>query len=81
MLLSQDTIAAIATPPGNGGVGIIRISGPNVTEISKKIIQKLIKPRQAIFTEFMGEDNGVIDSGICCGLSAAAHACNGLTVP
>ena len=65
MFLSQDTIAAIATPPGNGGVGIIRISGPNVTEISKKIIQKEIKPRQAIFTEFMGEDNGVIDSGIC----------------
>ena len=65
MLLSQDTIAAIATPPGNGGVGIIRISGPNVTEISKKIIQKEIKPRHAIFTEFMGEDNGVIDSGIC----------------
>jgi tRNA modification GTPase len=35
VLITQDTIAAIATPPGNGGVGIIRISGVLVTEIAK----------------------------------------------
>ena len=40
MFLNPDTIAAIATPPGNGGVGIIRISGALVTEIAKQVLNK-----------------------------------------
>ncbi len=61
---AQDTIAAIATPPGNGGVGIIRISGPLATECAKQITNKKFLPRQALFTSFKDEDNSVIDSGI-----------------
>jgi tRNA modification GTPase len=61
---TQDTIAAIATPPGNGGVGIIRISGPSATEISRQITHKTILPRQALFTSFKDEKGSVIDSGI-----------------
>ncbi|MCK5122217.1 MAG: tRNA uridine-5-carboxymethylaminomethyl(34) synthesis GTPase MnmE, partial [Methylococcales bacterium] len=61
---TQDTIAAIATPSGNGGVGIIRISGPSATEIAKKLTTKELIPRQALFTSFKDEDNRVIDSGI-----------------
>ncbi|MCK4842489.1 MAG: tRNA uridine-5-carboxymethylaminomethyl(34) synthesis GTPase MnmE [Methylococcales bacterium] len=61
---NQDTIAAIATPPGNGGVGIIRISGPSATEIAKKITLKDFSPRQALFTSFKDENNELIDSGI-----------------
>ncbi|MCX7085721.1 MAG: tRNA uridine-5-carboxymethylaminomethyl(34) synthesis GTPase MnmE [Methylococcales bacterium] len=65
MLIHQYTIAAIATPPGNGGVGIIRISGTNVTEIAQKILNKPLKARHAIYSAFLDEDNSVIDSGVC----------------
>lgn len=61
---TQDTIAAIATPPGNGGVGIIRISGASAFEIAKQITNKSFLPRQALFTSFIDEDQTVIDSGI-----------------
>ena len=59
-----DTIAAIATPPGNGGVGIIRISGPSAKEISQHLTNKIVPPRQALFTSFKDKDDTVIDSGI-----------------
>ncbi|WP_319582059.1 tRNA uridine-5-carboxymethylaminomethyl(34) synthesis GTPase MnmE [uncultured Pseudodesulfovibrio sp.] len=47
--LSQDTIAAIATPPGDGGVGIIRISGARALEIARK----LFRPVNPAFTDFL----------------------------
>ncbi|MDD2760317.1 MAG: tRNA uridine-5-carboxymethylaminomethyl(34) synthesis GTPase MnmE [Methylomonas sp.] len=59
-----DTIAAIATPPGNGGVGIIRISGPAVPDIAQQIAGKLPKPRHASFCHFIDADGDIIDSGI-----------------
>ena len=64
MLITQDTIAAIATPPGNGGVGIIRISGVLVTEIAKHLLNKSLIPRHALFTSFIDEQGCIIDSGI-----------------
>ena len=64
MALNPDTIAAIATPPGNGGVGIIRISGTQVTEIAKQLLNKSLIPRQALFSSFIDDDGSVIDSGI-----------------
>ena len=62
--ITQDTIAAIATPPGNGGVGIIRISGISAVEIAKQLTHKLPLPRHAIFTSFRDENDDVIDAGI-----------------
>jgi tRNA modification GTPase len=64
LLLNPDTIAAIATPPGNGGVGIIRISGTLVTEIAKQLLNKPLIPRSALFSSFKDDDGSVIDSGI-----------------
>lgn len=64
MALNEDTIAAIATPPGNGGVGIIRISGTLVTEIAKQLLNKSLIPRHALFSSFVDDDGSVIDSGI-----------------
>lgn len=64
MALNPDTIAAIATPPGNGGVGIIRISGTLVTEIAKQLLNKSLIPRHALFSSFIDADGSVIDSGI-----------------
>jgi len=40
MLKNTDTIAAIATPSGNGGVGIIRISGTLVADIASRLLNK-----------------------------------------
>ncbi|MEQ1739314.1 MAG: tRNA uridine-5-carboxymethylaminomethyl(34) synthesis GTPase MnmE [Methyloglobulus sp.] len=68
----MDTIAAIATPSGNGGVGIIRISGGLVTEIATKLIKKTLTPRTAQFSAFLDEDNAVIDSGIALYFPAPA---------
>lgn len=59
-----DTIAAIATPPGRGGVGIIRVSGPLAKTISKKILGKIPKPRVADYLPFLNQNNETIDSGI-----------------
>ena len=64
MLIIQDTIAAIATPPGNGGVGIIRISGALVTEIAKHLLNKSLIPRHALFTSFIDDQGCIMDSGI-----------------
>ncbi|WP_353570560.1 tRNA uridine-5-carboxymethylaminomethyl(34) synthesis GTPase MnmE [Candidatus Albibeggiatoa sp. nov. BB20] len=59
-----DTIAAIATPIGQGGVGIVRVSGSRVPEIAKMIIGSLPKPRSALFTTFKNTENEVIDQGL-----------------
>jgi tRNA modification GTPase len=64
LVLNPDTIAAIATPSGKGGVGIIRISGPLVPEIAKQLINKSLIPRHALFSSFADDDGSVIDSGI-----------------
>ena len=64
MVVSGDTIAAIATPPGNGGVGVIRISGPAVIDIAKRISSKPLQPRQAIFSRFIDAQSQLIDSGL-----------------
>ena len=42
-LYNPDTIAAIATPPGEGGVGIVRLSGPDVWKIADMLFQPLDK--------------------------------------
>ena len=63
-LFSNETIAAIATPPGNGGVGIIRISGPAAAKIAASIIKQPLRPRQASFSPFIDADGSIIDSGI-----------------
>ena len=64
MIVNGDTIAAIATPPGNGGVGVIRISGPAVVAIAGQLSSKVLKPRYAMFSKFLDADGGVIDSGL-----------------
>ncbi len=64
MSSSIDTIAAIATPPGKGGIGIIRISGPESEMIAIRIIGHEIKPRYADYCKFLSDEQSVIDEGI-----------------
>ncbi|HRJ51928.1 MAG TPA: tRNA uridine-5-carboxymethylaminomethyl(34) synthesis GTPase MnmE [Candidatus Thiothrix moscowensis] len=61
---NSDTIAAVATPPGRGGVGIIRISGQRVPELAAAILGSLPSPRQAVHRLFKAADGTSLDDGI-----------------
>jgi len=63
-ITQQDTIAAIATPPGNGGVGIIRISGNNALPIAQQLTNKTLQARHAHYASFYEPDGNIIDSGL-----------------
>ncbi|MCW9028779.1 MAG: tRNA uridine-5-carboxymethylaminomethyl(34) synthesis GTPase MnmE [Kangiella sp.] len=60
----QDTIAAIATPPGRGGVGIIRVSGKKAEQIARKVLGKSLKVREATYLPFYDSNQCVLDQGI-----------------
>ncbi len=62
--MSFDTIAAIATPPGAGGVGIVRVSGKKLDTVIQSLCQRSLKPRYATYTPFFDADHIVIDHGI-----------------
>ncbi|MCK5809813.1 MAG: tRNA uridine-5-carboxymethylaminomethyl(34) synthesis GTPase MnmE [Cocleimonas sp.] len=64
MTTPQDTIVAVATPAGRGGVGIIRVSGNLCSKIANKILGSTPPPRKAIYTEFKSDQQEIIDSGI-----------------
>ncbi len=59
----SDTICAAATPPGRGGVGIVRVSGPKSGEIAAKILKIAPNPRHAHYVSFHAQDT-IIDQGI-----------------
>ena len=59
-----DTIAAISTPAGRGGIGIIRISGPAVCGIAEQMLGRLPPPRYAEYALFRDEHGHGLDSGL-----------------
>ena len=59
----SDTIAAVATPAGQGGVGIVRISGPRALEIGESIVGEPLPPRQALHANFTHEGE-LLDDGV-----------------
>lgn len=73
-MLSQETIVAQATPPGRGGVAIVRISGPSAQEIGYRICfadqqdsvpeKPMFKPRYALLRSFYDSEGQCIDQGI-----------------
>ncbi len=62
--MSAATIAAIATPPGRGGVGIVRVSGPGCGAIAQALLGGLPPPRHAGLRRFRDAAGQVIDAGI-----------------
>ncbi|MBO8086523.1 MAG: tRNA uridine-5-carboxymethylaminomethyl(34) synthesis GTPase MnmE [Marichromatium sp.] len=70
--MSADTIAAVATPPGVGGVGIVRVSGAGVATIARALLGALPAPRQAHFGVFRDAAGGFIDAGIALRFVAPA---------
>ena len=61
---TSDVIAAIATAPGRGGIGVVRISGPNLSSLAATLGGKVPEARMASFTRFRGADDGLIDEGL-----------------
>ncbi len=64
----DDTIVAIATPPGRGGIGVVRLSGPKALEIAAPMLRLKhdLQPGHAIFGELVdpgGEDERVTNVG------------------
>ena len=59
----RDTIAAIATPPGVGGIGIIRVSGPASKELGQKITNKKLGHAKPSYTDFVFNGE-LVDQGI-----------------
>lgn len=61
---NSDTIAAVATPAGRGGIGVIRISGSEVTAIASNILGKLPPARYATFSDFVDRQGVLLDQGL-----------------
>lgn len=61
---ANDSIAAVATPAGRGGVGIVRLSGKNATTIARAVIGTLPEPRRAVFRRFNDSAGNAVDEGL-----------------
>ncbi|EXI85581.1 MAG: tRNA modification GTPase MnmE [Candidatus Accumulibacter sp. BA-94] len=61
---SSDTIAAIATASGRGGIGVIRVSGAGLADFAQRLSGKRPAPRHATLADFRMADGTVIDSGL-----------------
>ncbi|RZQ55845.1 tRNA uridine-5-carboxymethylaminomethyl(34) synthesis GTPase MnmE [Pseudidiomarina tainanensis] len=62
--LTNDTIVAQATPPGRGGVGIVRVSGPAARTVAERMLGHCPAPRKAEYLPFKDLDGAVLDEGI-----------------
>ena len=67
-----DTIAAVSTPPGRGGIGIVRVSGPGTAAVAKALIGRLPPPRLAHYCAFRDDTDSVIDRGVALYFPAPA---------
>jgi tRNA modification GTPase len=61
---ATDTIAAIATPPGRGGIGILRISGPQTQSIAAAMLGDVPEPRHAALRVFRDAQGEMLDGGL-----------------
>ena len=62
--LTRDTIAAIATPVGRGGIGVVRVSGPGAPRVAAALLGNLPEPRLATFGAFRDRRGDMIDEGL-----------------
>jgi len=61
---AKDAIAAIATAPGRGGIGVVRVSGADLAALAETLSGRTPQPRQAHFAHFRDAEGRVIDSGL-----------------
>lgn len=69
-----DTIAAVATPSGRGGVGIVRVSGPCAAIVAAAILGRIPAPRHACVRNFVAADGTLIDHGLALFFRAPASS-------
>ena len=69
---SNDTIAAIASAPGRGAVGVIRVSGPDVPRIAQAILNVVPEPRLAQVADFRSSSGEALDRGLALYFAAPA---------
>lgn len=62
--MTADTIVAPATPPGTGGIAIVRISGPDVEQIARRVLGSLPEPRTATLRHFRNVAGDLVDTGV-----------------
>jgi tRNA modification GTPase len=62
--MANDAIAAIATPPGRGGIGVVRVSGPGLEPTLRALAGRDVRPRQATRADFLDAAGAVIDQGL-----------------
>ena len=67
-----DTIVAAATPPGRGGVAIVRLSGPEAGAIGQQMLSQPLKPRQAVLNTFSDAAGAAVDRGVALWFPAPA---------
>ena len=60
----SDTIVAVATPPGRGGIGIVRISGPDASNMASSLLTRIPAPGKFGYSDFLDGNLEPIDSGI-----------------
>src|ERR1700754_3448907 len=60
----HDPIAAVATAPGRGAVGIVRVSGRQLAPIVQALCGRALKPREATYLPFLDADGQAIDQGL-----------------
>jgi tRNA modification GTPase len=65
-----DLIAAIATAPGRGGVGVVRVSGTDIAPLAQAMLGRIPAPRHAAFCRFLDHEGDPIDEGIALYFSA-----------
>ena len=61
---AHDTIAAIATPPGRGGIGVVRVSGPGTQTIATVLLGRMPQSRRAELHAFRDGEGAPIDTGL-----------------
>lgn len=64
MAPKPDNIAAIATAPGRGGIGVVRVSGIGLLDMAAQLTGRQLTPRFATFTPFFAADGAILDKGI-----------------
>ncbi|MFP6796759.1 MAG: tRNA uridine-5-carboxymethylaminomethyl(34) synthesis GTPase MnmE [Pseudomonadales bacterium] len=71
-----ETIGAIATPPGRGGIGIVRVSGPGARAVAERMLGECPAPRTATYRVFRDIEGSAVDEGIAI-FYAAPHSYTG----
>lgn len=61
---NPDLVAAIATAPGRGGIGVVRVSGPDLERLIQGLIGRDLPPRHAVHARFLDQDGQTLDDGI-----------------